>query len=82
MVLRTPEAAKATAGRLCTIRRRTFIRTETLFWDRAAAWRAAARSGFDAGAGAVSAAGEALGIELEDELVLVALGGVQLPVHR
>ncbi|GHD60807.1 hypothetical protein GCM10010317_053700 [Streptomyces mirabilis] len=78
----TPEAAKATASRLCTIHRHTCIRTEALFWDRDAAWRAAARSEFDEGAGAVSAAGEALGIELEDELVLVALGGVQLPVHR
>jgi len=65
-----------------TVHGRAFVRTEALFWDRAAAWWAAARSGFDERAGALSAAGEAVGIEPEDEFVLVALGGVQLPVHR
>ncbi|MEU9954812.1 hypothetical protein [Streptomyces sp. NPDC050982] len=43
VVLKTPEAATVAAGRLCTIHRRTFIRTEALFLDRAAVWWAAAR---------------------------------------
>ena len=84
VVLRTPEpeAATVAASRLCMIDRRTFIGTDRpLLGSR----RGVVGSGairFGGGAGAVSAAGEALGIEFEDELVLVALGGVQLPVHR